>query len=82
MKKELEGGWQSKGYDHYDEKTDNEWHQLSMFILVTVPVIMFTIISYFPDRRMKDWAIREVTTSSILSETVECNQHFSRLTWC
>merc|ERR1719429_654867 len=42
VKKELEAGWQSKGYDHYDEKTDNEWHQLSMFILVTVPVIMFT----------------------------------------
>merc|ERR1719210_145891 len=33
VKKELESGWQSKGYDHYDEKTDNEWHQLSMITM-------------------------------------------------
>jgi len=59
VKKELEGGWTSKGYDYYDEKTDNEWHQLAMFCVITCPVIMACIAIYTPDRRMKDWAIRE-----------------------
>lgn len=30
-----------------------------MFCTVTCPVILFAIICYFPDRRMRDWAIRE-----------------------
>ena len=30
-----------------------------MVCTVTIPVILFAIACYFPDRRMKDWAIRE-----------------------
>merc|ERR1719259_1461191 len=59
VKKELEGGWSSKGYDHYDEKVDNEWHSLVMFCLVTCVVPMVALWAYLPDRRLRDWAIRE-----------------------
>ena len=46
-------------YDHYDEKTDNEYHQLFMFILVSFPLLLIATWAYLPDRRMRDWAIRE-----------------------
>lgn len=46
-------------YDHYDEKTDNEYHQLYMFILVSCPLLLIAAWAYLPDRRMRDWAIRE-----------------------
>merc|ERR1712095_108000 len=59
VKKELEGGWQSKGYDHYDEQTDNEWHMLSMFCLVTMVIPAIALWAYLPDRRLRDWSIRE-----------------------
>uniref|UniRef100_A0A0U2T6D4 NADH dehydrogenase [ubiquinone] 1 beta subcomplex subunit 11, mitochondrial n=1 Tax=Calanus sinicus TaxID=114070 RepID=A0A0U2T6D4_CALSV len=59
VKKELESGWQSKGYDYNDEKLDNEWHRLWMFCLVSIPVIFVTFYCYLPNRTMRDWAIRE-----------------------
>ena len=46
-------------YDYYDEKTDNEYHQLFMFILVSFPLLLIATWAYLPDRRMRDWAIRE-----------------------
>ena len=46
-------------YDYYDEKTDNEYHQLFMFILVSCPLVLIATWAYLPDRRMRDWAIRE-----------------------
>ena len=48
-------------YDHYDEKVDNEWHSLVMFCLVTCVVPMVALWAYLPDRRLRDWAIREVS---------------------
>lgn len=63
VKKELEQGWQSKGYDSNDQKLDSEWHQLFCFCLISLPVIMAAIIAYLPDRRMRDWAIREVRSA-------------------
>ena len=63
MKKELEQGWQSKGYDSNDQKLDSEWHQLICFCLISCPVIMAAIIAHLPDRRMRDWAIREVRSA-------------------
>jgi len=59
VKKELAGGWQSKGYDYYDEKLDNDWHKLYLLLVVSGPVLFCTIWCYLPDRRMRDWAIRE-----------------------
>lgn len=59
MKKELEGNWQSKGYDHFDEEVDNQWHIATMFLLVSCPVLLVAVWAYQPDRRMRDWAIRE-----------------------
>eukprot|EP00092_Neocalanus_flemingeri_P021342 GFUD01023131.1.p1 GENE.GFUD01023131.1~~GFUD01023131.1.p1 ORF type:complete len:167 (+),score=41.00 GFUD01023131.1:45-545(+) len=59
VKKELAVGWQSKGYDYNDEKLDNEWHKLFLMIVVSMPVLFCTIWAYLPDRRMRDWAIRE-----------------------
>ena len=55
MKKELEQGWQSKGYDSNDQKLDSEWHQLICFCLISCPVIMAAIIAHLPDRRMRVW---------------------------
>ena len=47
-------------YDYNDQKLDDQWHQLFMFVMVSIPVIMVTFYAYIPDRRNKDWAIREV----------------------
>lgn len=59
VKKELAQGWQSYGYDYNDQNLDRQWHQFFMFILVCVPVAFCVTYAYLPDRRMKDWAIRE-----------------------
>jgi hypothetical protein len=59
VKKELDGKWQSKGYDYFDEKLDHEWHQLFMFCFVSLSVLFCTLWAYLPDRTMRDWAIRE-----------------------
>ena len=47
-------------YDHYDQETDEQWHKLSMFILVTMPIFMIALWVYQPDRDMRQWATREV----------------------
>lgn len=59
VKKELKENWQSKGYDHYDQETDEQWHKLVMFCTVSLPVLLCTIFAYSPDRSMRDWATRE-----------------------
>merc|ERR1712059_240710 len=56
---ELDANWISKGYDYKDQKLDSDWHKLAMFCLVTMSVVLCTVWAYQPDRRMKDWAIRE-----------------------
>ena len=39
---------------------DNQWHIATMFLLVSCPVLLVAVWAYQPDRRMRDWAIREV----------------------
>lgn len=38
---------------------DNQWHIATMFLLVSCPVLLVAVWAYQPDRRMRDWAIRE-----------------------
>merc|ERR1719145_415751 len=60
VKKEMENGkWQSHGYDYHDENLDKQWHRLAMFVFVSLPVLFATLWAYTPDRRMRDWALRE-----------------------
>eukprot|EP00088_Acartia_fossae_P031857 TRINITY_DN32655_c0_g1_i1.p1 TRINITY_DN32655_c0_g1~~TRINITY_DN32655_c0_g1_i1.p1 ORF type:complete len:170 (-),score=41.14 TRINITY_DN32655_c0_g1_i1:88-597(-) len=59
VEKELKGGWQSYGYDYYDQQTDKEWNALFMFCTISLPIVLVAIWAYLPDRRMRDWAIRE-----------------------
>jgi len=60
VKKEMAKGWQSKGWDSYDKKLDDEWHVLMMTLLVSVPVVMGFIWAYQPESgKLNDWAMRE-----------------------
>jgi len=53
-------GWQSKGWDSYDKKLDDEWHVLMMTLFVSVPVVMGFIWAYQPESgKLNDWAMRE-----------------------
>ena len=45
---------------------DNQWHIATMFLLVSCPVLLVAVWAYQPDRRMRDWAIREVRLLLVL----------------
>ena len=46
---------------------DNQWHIATMFLLVSCPVLLVAVWAYQPDRRMRDWAIREVRLLLVLT---------------
>ena len=50
-------------YDYHDEKVDDEWHKLISTIMISGSVLLVAIWAYMPDRRMRDWAIREVNNT-------------------
>ena len=50
---------------------DNQWHIATMFLLVSCPVLLVAVWAYQPDRRMRDWAIREVIL--LAASVVKCN---------
>ena len=55
-------------YDYHDENLDKQWHRLAMFVFVSLPVLFATLWAYTPDRRMRDWALREVSLHFIIYE--------------
>ena len=42
---------------------DDEWHKLISTIMISGSVLLVAIWAYMPDRRMRDWAIREVNNN-------------------
>ena len=60
VKKELDRGWQSNGYNTQDQKIDSDENIFYNFCLITIPVILGLIWAHQPNRNMNDWACMEV----------------------
>jgi len=60
VEKEMEGNWQSYGYDYHDQKIDAQKNMVWMFALISLGMVLTIMVhAHQPDRRQRDWAIRE-----------------------
>merc|ERR1719507_472104 len=58
VKKEMEGKWQSYGYDRNDETIDAQKNAVFMFVLISMGMVcMVMVMAHQPDRKQRDWAI-------------------------
>jgi len=60
VEKEMEGNWQSYGYDYNDQKIDAQKNAVWMFALISIGMVCSIMVqAHQPDRKHRDWAIRE-----------------------